>query len=104
MTTIDSHASVALMFIEERLRQINEEGFTPEKDDRQTDAELAFAAAHYALPSGYESWYGSLWPWVSEEANYDKKDEKPRIRQLVIAGALIMAEIERLQRAVARGE
>ena len=86
---------------DERKRQIEVEGFTPEHDDEHKYGEIAQAAACYAdpCPRLYEGTNGEKsypidWPW-------DKKwwkPEKTRIRQLVKAGALIVAEIERLQR------
>ena len=85
----------------ERLRQIEEEGWTAEHDDAHINGELVFAAAHYALPEGYENEYAvpNLWPWIDEDDAWDKKPKHERIRQLVIAGAFIAAEIDRLQRA-----
>lgn len=73
----------------ERWRQINEEGWSPEHDDDHDKGELANAAACYAIgdPMG-------LWPW---ELSWFKLGD--RRRNLVKAGALIIAEIERLDRA-----
>jgi hypothetical protein len=77
----------------ERKRQIEEEGFTAEHDDRLMNGALAAAAACYAVPALAEKAY--LWP-------FDKSQWKPtpenRIRELEKAGALIAAEIERLYR------
>lgn len=88
---------------QERQRQIQQEGWTPEHDDEHTDNELAHAAAAYAMGGGLlrgimRDREISIWPtgWGAEE---DTVKNKPRLRQLVIAGALIVAEIERLQRA-----
>ena len=83
----------------ERERQIKEEGWSMEHDDiANNDEQLAQAAALYALPEcfrEYEYSVNNLWPW-------DKKWWKPtpddRIRELAKAGALIAAEIDRLQR------
>lgn len=85
----------------ERKRQIKEEGWTTKHDDTHDRGEMALAAACYAASgSGREdgvlqqsSWW-SVWPW-------DLKWWKPkdRRRDLVRAGALIVAEIERLDRA-----
>ncbi len=85
----------------ERRRQVEEEGFTPQADDQYTDRELADAAACYAAgdcdiwASGdypnTEKW--GLWPWPD---NWWKPSD--RRRNLVKAGALILAEIERLDR------
>ncbi len=95
----------------ERRRQIEVEGWTPEHDDEHSTGEMAEAAACYvmaAVPGGCgiiprdaslvptrRPWL--YWPW-------DRKWFKPtddRRRQLVKAGALIIAEIERLDRKAA---
>lgn len=91
----------------ERQRQISEEGWTAEHDDRHTKGEMARAAANYAtcstIPAGdqFERHHLSrsllAWPW-------DRQWWKPTTarRDLVKAGALILAEIERLDRAARR--
>jgi hypothetical protein len=111
----------ALKMIEdERKRQIEREGWTAEHDDQHTDGSLAMAAALYASPvdklrlvkkckdCGSEE-TKDPWPWwdridpprggplVTVHA-WDKRKKHDRIRRLQIAGALIVAEIERLQR------
>lgn len=101
----------------ERLRQINQEGWTPEHDDEHTDGSLALVAICYATPipifqrEGDEQYFAFVDPWPdSWDSAWDKRpfdryhgklreptpDE--RIRMLVKAGALIAAEIDRLQR------
>lgn len=96
---------------EERQRQIEKEGWTPEHDDDHELGELALAAACYAaqdehlLVSGRRLVleerfdksveYTDPWPWDEES---DKRGKHDRIRQLEIAGALIAAEIDRIQR------
>ena len=86
----------------ERERQITQEGWTAEHDDLYTDGELALAAAAYAetsavFPGGKPldpSWpYPAIWPW--DQTWW--KPKNPR-RDLVRAAALIVAEIERLDR------
>jgi hypothetical protein len=80
--------------LEERRRQIDEEGWTVEHDDQHSEGEIARAAASYALhDSGYPGHAAMQWPW-------DAKWWKPtdRRRNLVKAGALIVAEIDRLDR------
>ena len=89
---------------QERERQIHREGWSSEHDDKHVNNELALAAICYAEPNAnyiiQEGQYiripnEDFWP---EE--WDKKWFKPttRIRDLVKAGALIAAEIDRLQR------
>ena len=88
---------------EERQRQIEVEGWTKEHDAEHTNDSLAFAAVCYAIPS--ESRHYSYCPLRKERVPdfwpWDKKWWKPcpenRIRELVKAGALIAAEIDRLQ-------
>ena len=88
--------------VAERRRQIEAKGLTPEHDDQHADGTLALAAACYALPvSERRSIHGSgvsvwrvLWPWDREW--WKPKDRR---RDLIRAAALIVAEIERLDRA-----
>lgn len=91
----------AELIAEERARQIAVEGWTPTHDDvDHSNGELAAAAAFYAIPPHRRMTRGrpSLWPkgWRFKPTPND------RIRELVKAGALIVAEIERLKRAGAR--
>lgn len=86
----------------ERRRQIEVEGCTPEHDDRWIRGELAMAAATYALTAaGLVCLDGPteinppvVWPWDPEGLK-----PKDRRRDLIRAAALIVAEIERLDRA-----
>ena len=92
----------------ERERQIKEEGWTAEHDEQHEEDELAWAAVYYAMPKPLafhcprvgrcEIHPFAVFPqnWNSHWA---KRDEKDRIRQLVVAGALIAAEIDRIQEA-----
>lgn len=83
----------------ERQRQIEVEGWTPEHDDTHDDSELADAAACYAMmsrpgnPDVMRDILARLWPW-----NRSWWKPKTRRADLVRAGALIVAEIERLDR------
>lgn len=91
----------------ERQRQIEAEGWTPKHDDEYCNGELAEAAACYAHPNrpmvpdtnGIDPPVPCDWPWDPEW--WKPKD---RVRDLVRAGALIAAEIDRLQREDARRE
>ncbi|WP_353622156.1 hypothetical protein [Citrobacter sp. CK196] len=93
--------------IAERQRQKAVEGWTSEHDDLHDSGELAGAAACYAHYTNARGWvfptnpgdYQSAdepnnWPW--DPAWW--KPTNPR-RDLVKAGALILAEIERIDRA-----
>lgn len=87
--------------LEERRRQMQEEGWSLDHDDISSrDGSMAQAAAAYAVASierpGTLERASRLWPW----AKAWWKPTNPR-RDLVKAGALILAEIERLDRAEA---
>lgn len=89
----------------ERVRQLVSEGWTEQHDDKWRKGELAFAAAAYTLeansyhpPTGHEDLITShIWPW---DINWWKPKD-PR-RDLIKAAALIVAEIERIDRAKAK--
>ena len=85
------------MIAEERQRQVKVEGWSYMHDDDHDDESLAIAASCYALPDHKNrgEYVDTLWPWSEE---YWKPTPKDRIRELVKAGALIVAEIERLKR------
>ncbi|MEB6521129.1 ead/Ea22-like family protein [Citrobacter portucalensis] len=80
----------------ERQRQISMEGWKPEHEDEHCNGELAMAAVCYINETGTVNRNGGKpwgWPW---DASWWKP--KTRRRNLVKAGALILAEIERLDR------
>lgn len=86
-----------------RRRQVEAEGWTPERDDEHDKGELAKAAGCYAWIASQSDGLRDAfitppptWPirWASE---WWKPTD--RRRNLVKAGALILAEIERLDRA-----
>ncbi len=80
----------------ERQRQVTAEGWTAERDDGYQNSELADAAACYAIHAHNQGFSTPAhWPWSSQDW---WKQTSPR-RDLVKAGALILAEIERLDRA-----
>jgi hypothetical protein len=119
----------AVLIAEERLRQLRDEGFDADHDDRHCNGELAAGAIAYAsrMPT-YERCskatepdqvvFRDPWPWDTCWDNRSKvrglradlaPNGKPlpdrvrmRIRDLVKAGALIAAEIDRLQRIVTK--
>jgi hypothetical protein len=87
----------------ERKRQVEKEGFDAGHDEQHGDDALAWAAACYAAP-------GRIWvavtgsgrisfqdPWPDWDPEWDKRKKHPRLRQLVIAGAFIAAEIDRIE-------
>lgn len=80
----------------ERGRQVTAEGWTEGYDDEHADCEMALAAACYALSAASCDNVAATrwWPWK----RFWWKPSNPR-RNLVKAGALILAEIERLDRA-----
>ena len=104
---------------EERQRQIDKEGWTAEHDDNHEGGELAYAAICYASPvpifikeaHGRNIGFVDPWPWfdtvevtrygdglTTQVPAWDKRKKHSKLRKLVIAGALIAAEIDRLQR------
>ena len=84
----------------ERRRQIEVEGWTPEHDDEHSSHALAEAAACYCLSSAGKpfDYFETTWPWE----RWWFKASGTR-RDLVKAGALILAEVERLDRAAEVG-
>ncbi len=88
----------AELIAEERKRQIEVEGWTSEHDDQHSVGAMAAAGAAYAANyAGADSAALDLWPW---EWKWWKPTPNDPVRQLVKAGALIAAEIDRLQRQV----
>ena len=89
MTVIDEISA-------ERQRQVDQEGWSAEHDDGHINGSIARAAGCYSLGAdGSVDWklIEALWPWDPEW--FKPKDRR---RDLVRAGALIVAEIERLDR------
>lgn len=97
------------MIASERERQQKVEGWTPEHDDEHCNGDLAAAAGCYAIHAGRDAGFRASmqreslcqheWPWGADSWKPSPGCAPPdRIRELVKAGALIVAEIERLQR------
>jgi hypothetical protein len=90
----------------ERVRQISGEGWTPEHDDQHSRGEMQSAAADYLAEckrvmrghdvSLEEEQTGMPWGWPWDRSWW--KPSPDPIRNLVKAGALIAAEIDRLSR------
>lgn len=112
----DREAAIGIDLIRvERKRQIEEEGWTAEHDDQHPAGELGMAGASYAANAGAglvagavaETSYAALnqpgppdwWPW---EIGWWKPKEP--LTDLVRAGALIAAEIDRLLRHDIKGQ
>ena len=90
------------IILKERIRQIEEEGWTPTHDLQHVKGELANAAAHYAMTAEMidfidDHWgndqHLNIWPF---DLNWLKRSPKNRIKELGKAGALIAAEIDRI--------
>lgn len=87
----------AQLITAERKRQITKELWCEDHDDTHGEGELAYAARCYALPNISEKTNPPMdWPWQDD----DWKPKDDPIRNLVRAGALIAAEIDRLQRGL----
>lgn len=90
--------SIIEEIVAERRRQTEVEGYTTAHDDRHADGAIARAAAAYAIQSGRyprmrEDIPPSCWPW--DLVHWKPKGSR---RDLIRAAALIVAEIERLDR------
>lgn len=89
-----SISPAARLVLTERSRQLK--GYSPEEDDRYTGCELAAAAATYAIctkPEQLQCMGVRVWPWAAHTWH-----NTTYRRNLAKAGALILAEIERLDR------
>jgi len=92
-----NRTSGAELIAAERRRQVEQEGYTATQDAGLSDGSLANAAACYAIPPGERLIaFGRApvgWPWSTD---FWKPTPLDRVRELVKAGALIAAEIDRL--------
>lgn len=89
--------SAACDVLAERRRQEEQEGWTTDSDDRRRRGELTVAGACYAALARAYPIQGSpppSWPWSPDW--WKPKDDRSN---LVRAAALIIAEIERIDRA-----
>lgn len=84
--------------LHERERQVTDEGYLTENDDKYVHYELTQAAISYSMSAivttPFDCWHWNWWPWSEERF----KRTTPR-RDLIKAAALLVAEIERLDRA-----
>lgn len=89
------------LIADERRRQIEVEGWTEEYDlAANNNIQLVDAAFCYLIPEDHRDTAGehdvpAAWPW---EWKWWKPTPDDRIRELTKAGALIAAEIDRLQK------
>lgn len=92
--------SVGEEFEAEYYRQINQEGYDFAHDDAYNEGQLALAAVAYAMPEWLNEWMDKndikIWPFEG------RPNFKDRRRDLVRAGALLIAEIARLDRSTGR--
>lgn len=99
-----AHLDGAALIAAERQRQVSVEGWTPSHDDGHGKFEMARAARCYVESAIYQGRplmrpeIPVLWPWEPE----CWKPSGDSVRDLVRAGALIAAEIDRLQRLRAK--
>lgn len=81
------------LFAQERQRQIEKEGHSPDRDRLYTRKELVLAAKCYAKPEEGKVYRKDGaprgWPW---DVKFWKPTPDNRVRELVKAGALYMAE------------
>ncbi len=102
---LDGYSQAEIDVLDERARQVDDEGWSPAHDDEvNASGELAWAAACYAIAGGEPNPAAvvisqkdiphALWPWPL--AGFKPKDRRS---DLVRAAALLIAEIERLDRA-----
>lgn len=112
----------AQMIAVERQRQIDVECWTPQHDAEHSAGTLAWAAVAYAAPQTVYRLSRTLrgltfvdpWPWAIDKrrttgSKVDNDGEvkltsADRIRELVKAGALIAAEIDRLTPSIRDNE
>jgi len=89
----------------ERWRQVEAEGYDVGNDDGHVLGELGAYAAFYAMPPAARDWpaeetgYGATWGEAIVPADWTPPKPGDRRRELVKAGALVLAEIERMDRA-----
>lgn len=96
----DMLSQAARDVLSERARQVDAEGFSHARDDNYVGLQLAGAAASYLIlaAGGREEDARAFWPWRKEWLK--PGDQR---RYLEKAGALVLAEMERLDRAAQGG-
>lgn len=92
--------SGADLIAEERKRHEAVEGWASSHDDEHIFGEMAKAAACYAIPNDERRGlihFRNIWP-IEWDPKYWKPSPDDRVKELIKAGALIAAEIDRLLR------
>ncbi len=93
----------------EREEHVPKHGYTEDHDDEwNSHGELAQAAGYLigevvAFPHHWDDTFCASYPAAWDPSHKEKFDEKSDIEKLVVAGALIAAEIDRLVRLVNEG-
>jgi hypothetical protein len=88
----------------ERLRQVSQHDWTPEWDDQYVNGELGIYATYWLTPEWQDFTREALKDYLQTlgspgwEDEWFKYDERTPEQRLARAGALIAAEITRLQR------
>jgi len=101
-------ADAARDVLAERKRQTTQEGYSDDHDDLHENDEIAALACFYAMPAGVRDWpaaetgYGETFGSAIVPEGWETKTGDRR-SELLKAGALILAEIERLDRASQKG-
>lgn len=91
---METMTKAAADVLAERKRQIEAEGWTHEHDDAEhLPGEMALAACCYCVADEDDA-PPAVWPWATEW--WKPRDRR---RNMVRAAALLLAEIERLDRA-----
>ncbi len=91
-------ADIATEFAAERRRQVVVRGYSEKHDDEvNAHGQLAEAASCYIRATSERSW-SSTWPWRREAFKPGANTIEGKRRDLVKAGALLIAEIQRLDR------
>jgi hypothetical protein len=102
---MEQSAMTGIQMIEaERVRQVQVEGWTAEHDDLHDSGELAAAAECYVSLAADQEANMSRIEAVPVQWPFENKWWKPgdQLRNLARAGALIAAEIDRIQRVKER--
>lgn len=97
LQTFAPHSEGVRLISVERARQVTAEGWWSGHDDEHVNAEIALAAVAYLVAHADEdtAYARPWWPW---NMNSFKPAARGDVRNLVKAGALVAAEIDRLLR------